>query len=89
VFRIRVPASCSGFVFRSRRADRLKLLYWDGNGLVTACKRRGAQSFAWPPAPDGLMTLGHARLKALFKALFAGLDWRRVRPVVAKAPEGV
>jgi transposase len=79
------PAAGTVFVFRSRRADRLKLLYWDGNGLVMAYKRLEAQGFAWPPARGGLMTLSHARLKALF----AGLDWRRVRAAVTKAPEVV
>ena len=30
------PFTGTVFVFRSRRADRLKLLYWDGTGLVMA-----------------------------------------------------
>jgi transposase len=79
------PFTGTVFVFRSRRADRLKLLYWDGTGLVMAYKRLEEQSFAWPPVRDGLMTLSHAQ----FEALFAGLDWRRVRAVVARAPEVV
>ena len=79
------PFTGTVFVFRSRRADRLKLLYWDGTGLVMAYKRLEEQSFAWPPVRDGLMTLNHAQ----FEALFAGLDWRRVRAVVARAPEVV
>ena len=33
------PFTGTVFVFRSRRADRLKLLYWDGTGLVMAYKR--------------------------------------------------
>ena len=32
------PFTGTVFVFRSRRADRLKLLYWDGTGLVMASK---------------------------------------------------
>jgi transposase len=32
-------------VFRARRADRLKLLYWDGSGLVMAYKRLEASTF--------------------------------------------
>jgi transposase len=66
------PFTGTVFVFRSRRADRLKLLYWDGTGLVMAYKRLEAQSFAWPPARGGLMTLSHARLKALFAGSTGG-----------------
>jgi transposase len=61
-------------VFRSRRADRIKILLWDGTGLVMAYKRLEQGSFAWPPIRDGAMKLNPAQ----FEALFAGLDWRRV-----------
>lgn len=33
------PFSGTVFVFRAKKADRLKLLYWDGTGLVMAYKR--------------------------------------------------
>lgn len=39
----------------------------------------------WSGIKDGLMTLGHAQ----FEALFAGLDWRRVRAVEAGAPDAI
>ncbi len=71
--------------FRARRADRLKLLYWDGTGLVMAYKRLEEHRFTWPAIRDGLMTLNHAQ----FEALFSGLDWRRVRAVETRAPETV
>jgi transposase len=70
------------FVFRSKRADRLKLLYWDGTGLVMAYKRLEDHVFAWPAIRDGLMMLNHAQ----FEALFSGLDWRKVRAIEARAP---
>ena len=79
------PLSGHLFVFRSRRGDRLKLLYWDGTGLVMAYKRLEEHVFTWPAVKDGLMTLSHAQ----FEALFSGLDWRRVRAVEARAPEAV
>ena len=72
-------------MFRSRRADRLKLLYWDGTGLVMAYKRLEEHTFTWPAIKDGVMGLGHAQ----FEALFSGLDWRRVRAVEARAPLAV
>ena len=104
------PFTGTVFVFRSRRADRLKLLYWDGTGLMFAIglermatrwltlQAAGGAQFHLAVRPclsdqwrsngslrDGLMTLSHAQ----FEALFAGLDWRRVRAVSARAPEAI
>lgn len=76
------PFTGTVFVFRSRRADRLKLLYWDGTGLVMAYKRLEDTSFTWPTVRDGLMTLNHAQ----FEALFSGLDWRKVKALEARTP---
>lgn len=61
-------------VFRPKRADRVKILVWDGTGLVLTYKRLDAGRFAWPAISDGVMRLS----KAQFEALFEGLDWRRV-----------
>ncbi|MGR9457072.1 IS66 family insertion sequence element accessory protein TnpB [Rhizobium leguminosarum] len=79
------PFTGTVFVFRSRKADRLKLIYWDGSGLVMAYKRLEEHTFTWPDIRDSLMALGHAQ----FEALFAGLDWCRVRAVEAGAPTGI
>ena len=79
------PFTGTVFVFRAKKADRLKLLYWDGTGLVMAYKRLEEHSFTWPAVTDGLMLMSHAQ----FEALFAGLDWRRVRAIAARAPEAV
>lgn len=76
------PFTGTVFVFRSKRADRLKLLYWDGTGLVMTYKRLEESGFAWPPIRDGLMVLNHAQ----FEALFAGLDWRKVKALAARPP---
>ncbi len=70
----RDPFTGTVFVFRAKRADRLKLIFWDGTGLVMIYKRLEKQGFAWPAVRDGTMHLDHAQ----FEALFAGLDWRRV-----------
>ncbi len=79
------PFTGTVFVFRAKKTDRLKLLYWDGTGLVMAYKRLEEHSFSWPAVTDGVMTLSHAQ----FETLFSGLDWRRVRAVEARAPEAV
>ncbi len=70
------------YVFRSKRADRLKLLYWDGTGLVMAYKRLEEHTFKWPAIRDGILRLDPAQ----FEALFAGLDWRRVTALEARPP---
>ena len=76
------PFTGAVFVFRSRRMDRLKLLFWDGTGLVMAYKRLEDTTFTWPPVRDGVMTLNRAQ----FEALFAGLDWRQVKALAARRP---
>jgi transposase len=79
------PFTGTVFVFRAKKADRLKLLYWDGTGLVMAYKRLEEHGFTWPAVKVRLMLMNHAQ----FEALFAGLDWRRGRAIAAKAPEAV
>jgi transposase len=68
------PFAGTVFVFRSKRADRVKLLVYDGTGLVLIWKRLEGARFKWPPVNDGVMRLSAAQLAALFD----GLDWRRM-----------
>lgn len=68
------PHSGLVVIFRSRRGDRTKILFWDGSGLVMVYKRLEQGSFTWPAVQDGVMRLSRAQ----FEALFEGLDWRRV-----------
>ena len=68
------PHSGVIIVFRAKRGDRIKVLLWDGSGLVMCYKRLESGSFAWPKIRDGVMRLS----KAQFEALFEGLDWWRV-----------
>jgi transposase len=70
------PFSGTIFVFRSKRADRLKLLAWDGSGLVLFWKRLEHGAFRWPPISDGVMRLSASQLAALID----GLDWSRLHP---------
>jgi transposase len=70
------PFSGTIFVFRSKRADRLKLLAWDGSGLVLFWKRLEHGAFRWPPISDGVMHLSASQLAALID----GLDWSRLHP---------
>jgi transposase len=61
------------FLFRSKRADYLKILYWDGSGLCLFAKRLESGKFVWPPIVDGGMVLTPAQLALLLEAI----DWRR------------
>ena len=76
------PFTGTVFLFRAKRSDRLKLVFYDGTGLVMICKRLQEQGFVWPAIRDGVMTLSHVQ----FEALFTGLDWRRVRALSVRAP---
>ncbi len=71
-----------GICLPRQRADRLKLLYWDGTGLVMNFKRLEETTLTRPASRDGLMSFNHAQ----FEALFAGLDWRKVKALEERAP---
>lgn len=60
------PLSGVAVVFRAKRADRVKILLWDGSGMVLVAKRLEEGRFAWPLVKDGVMTLSAAQLAALF-----------------------
>lgn len=77
------PFTGAVFVFRAKRADRAKIIFWDGTGLVMVYKRLEDHKLAWPPIRGGVMKLSHAQ----FEALFSGLDWRKVYAVAARPPQ--
>jgi len=68
------PFSGAMYVFRAKRADRIKLIFWDGTGLCLFAKRLEDGIFRWPRIEDGVMHLSAAQLSALLE----GLDRRRV-----------
>ena len=72
---LRLDPFCGAvFVFRAKRADRVKLLVRDGSGLTLIYKRLEEARFVWPRIADGVMRLSPGQLGALFE----GLDWKRV-----------
>ncbi|WP_127599586.1 IS66 family insertion sequence element accessory protein TnpB [Nitratireductor alexandrii] len=68
------PFGGTVFVFRAKRTDRVKLIFWDGTGICLFAKRLEDGEFRWPKVQDGVMRLTAAQLSALLE----GLDWRRV-----------
>jgi transposase len=77
------PFSGTIFIFRSKRADRLKILAWDGSGLVLFWKRLEQGAFRWPPISDGMMRLSASQLAALID----GLDWSRLHACDVPRPQ--
>lgn len=70
------------FVFRSRRADRLKLLAWGWTGMILATKYLESGRFTWPPATAGGVIITPAQMAMLVD----GLDWSKVRPIAVERP---
>jgi transposase len=71
------PLSGQLFVFRNKRADRIKLLYWDEDGFVIIYKRLEQGTFRWPVTADGQksVTVRAAELAMLLD----GIDWQNAR----------
>jgi transposase len=68
----RDPHSGHLFVFRGRRGDLIKCLWWDGQGLCLFAKRLERGRFLWPSAAGGAVTISVAQLGYLL----SGIDWR-------------
>ena len=81
------------YVFRSKRMDRVKLLWWDGTGICLMTKRLETGQFRWLPEAnvyrerqaltwDGMMKLSAVQLSALLEGVAWAQAERRevVRP---------
>lgn len=60
------------FVFRGRRGDLIKVLWFDGQGLLLLAKRLERGRVVGPAAADGRVVLTPAQLSMLLE----GIDWR-------------
>jgi transposase len=81
------PFSGTILVFRAKRADRVKLLFWDGSGLVLVSKRLEQGAFKWPPITDGVMRLSPAQLAALIEGT-QECPYTRVRRIIFRGDCG-
>ena len=79
------PFSGALYVFRAKRADRIKIVWWDGTGVCLYSKRLEKAQFFWPRIGPHRVQLNHAQLLALVD----GMDWKRVRAVTVRAPQSV
>ena len=66
------PYSGQLFVFRGKAGDRIKILWWSGDGLCLFSKRLERGRFVWPQATHGSVSLTGAQLSMLLE----GIDWR-------------
>jgi len=66
------PFSGHVFVFRGRRGDLIKVLWWSGDGLCLFAKRLERGRFVWPGTQAGVAHLSAAQLSMLLE----GIDWR-------------
>jgi transposase len=75
------PFSGDVYIFRGRRGDLIKVLWFDGDGLCLFAKRLEKGRFIWPQATNGTVSLTPAQLSMLLE----GIDWRR--PVRTQTPQ--
>lgn len=66
----------------SKRADRVRIVWWDGSGVCLYSKTLEEQSFCWPGISAARVRLDHSQLMALL----AGMDWRKIRPAKVRRP---
>ena len=66
------PYSGHLFVFRGRRGDLLKIIWWDGQGACLFSKRLEKGRFVWPSPASGKVHVTAAQLAMLLE----GIDWR-------------
>ena len=70
------------FVFRAKRRDRLRCIYWDGSGMILSTKWLESGKFVFPRVKDGAICMSPEE----FNLLGAGLDWTRVQQKAVKRP---
>ncbi len=73
------PLSGQLFVFRNRRGDRVKLLYWDEDGFVIVYKRLEAGTFRFPAGDAAGVEIRAADLQMLLDGVDLGSVQRQRR----------
>ena len=73
------PLSGHLFVFVNKRRDRIKILYWDRDGMAVWAKRLERGTFRIPAAASGRVEMTTAELAALLAGIDLNTARRRVR----------
>jgi len=67
------PFSGELYIFRGKRGDKIKILWYSHDGLCLFYKRLSDGKFVWPQSKDGTVAMSGAQLSMLLE----GIDWRR------------
>lgn len=76
------PFNGNIYAFRAKRADRIKLVWFDGTGVCMYAKRLEKSHFCWPRIGPVRVQLSYSQMVALLD----GLDWKRVHPERVRRP---
>jgi transposase len=80
------PLSGHLFVFINKRRDRVRILYWDRDGLAVWAKRLERRTFRLPAAGADRVEMTTAELAALLAGIDLNTARRRVRYSRPKTP---
>ncbi|NLE04254.1 MAG: IS66 family insertion sequence element accessory protein TnpB [Crenarchaeota archaeon] len=76
------PFSTSLFLFCGRRCDRIKALFWEGDGFVLLYKRLENGNYKWPRTPEEVRHLSEQE----FRWLMEGLSIEQPRAIKKAKP---
>ena len=68
------PYSGHVFIFRGRRGDIVKCLWFDGDGLCLLAKRLEKGRFVWPKTQSGTVSLSRAQLSMLLEGCLESVN---------------
>jgi len=74
------PCNGHAYIFRNKRANRLKLVAWDGTGAWLAQRRLHHGRFAWAHANQAVYSISCAD----WQWLITGVDWQRLSATASK-----
>ena len=77
------PLSGNLYLFANRRRNRIKILWWDGSGLLVCAKRLERGKFTIPVSENGQVSLRGEDFNALIHGLEvrSKKDWYRHRVI--------